>query len=123
MRGTLTHRKTACTRTVMVQGEAYHLIQHLLGVGTSLKIRGLRETIVDKATGRAGAEIFRAKDVLKVFDAEGRELDGATGLPLRTVAGHERVGHYRRQRFGPGNAQVKIVWIEDQSVNGGKLAA
>jgi hypothetical protein len=123
VRGTLTYRKTARIRTVMVQGEAYHLIQHLLGVGTSLKIRGIRETIVDKATGRAGGEIFRARDVLKVFDAEGRELDGATGLPLRQISGHERIGHYRRQHYGPGNSLVKIVWIDDQKVNGGRKAA
>ena len=123
VRGTLTYRKTAKTRTVMVQGEAYHLVQHLLGIGTSLKIRGVRETIVDKATGRPGAEIFRARDVLKVFDAEGRELDGTTGQPLRTVTGHERTGHYRRQHHGPANGLVKIVWVDDVKVNGGRLAA
>ena len=52
VRGTLTHRKVARIRTVMVQGEAYHLVKHLLGVGTSLKISGIRENIVDKDTGR-----------------------------------------------------------------------
>lgn len=123
VRGTLTYRKTTKTRTVMVQGEAYHLVQHLLGIGTSLKIRGVRDTIADKDTGKPGAEIFRARDVLKVFDAQGRELDGATGQLLRSVRGHERIGHYRRQHHGPANALVKIVWIDDSAVKGGLLAA
>lgn len=123
VRGTLLYRKREKTRTVMVQGAAYHLIQHLLGIGTSLKIRGVRDNIMDRETGRPGAEVYRAKDVLKVFDGEGRELDGTTGLPLRTVAGHERQGHYRGQHFGPGNSLFKVVWIDDVKVNGGRLAA
>lgn len=119
VRGTLTYRKTQKTRTVMVQGESYHLIQHLLGVGTSLKISGVREAIVDKSTGKPGAEIFRARDVLKVYDAEGREIDGTTG---RVLASHDRIGHYRRQHYGPGNSLVKIIWIDDCKVKGGKAA-
>lgn len=119
VRGTITYRKTDRTRTVMVQGEAYHLIQHLLGIGTSLKIRGYRENIVDRRTGSVGGEIFRAKDVLKVYDAEGREIDGTTG---RILVGHEREGHYRRQHYGPNNSLVKIVWIDEVSVNGGSAA-
>lgn len=123
VRGTVLYRKREKTRTVMVQGDAYDLIQHLLGVGTSLKIRGIRENITDRDTGRSGAEIYRAKDVLKVFDANGVEIDGTTGLPLRTVAGHDRQGHYRGQHFGPGNSLFKVVWIDDTQVNGGRIAA
>lgn len=120
VRGLLTYRKVEKIRTVMVQGESYHLIQHLLGVGTSLKISGIRENIVDKATGKPGAEIFRARDVLKVYDAEGRELDGTTG---RLLAAHNRIGHYRRQHYGPANSLVKIIWVDDVKVNGGAIAA
>src|SRR3546814_2110527 len=60
----------------MVQSEAYDLISHLLTVGTSLKIRGHRCNVVDRNTGRVGGEFFRATDVTKVYDAEGREIDG-----------------------------------------------
>lgn len=91
VRGVLTYRRTDRFRTVMVQGEAYNLISHLLGVGTSLKIRGFKETIIDRATGKRGGEIFRAMDVIKVYDAAGREIDGSTG---KVLCGHERRGHY-----------------------------
>ena len=120
VRGSLVHRNVEMLRTVMVQGEAYALIEHLLGVGTSLKISGCRENIVDKATGRIGGEIFRAKDVLKVYDAQGRELDGTTG---RVLVGHEREGHYRRQHYGPGNSLTKIIWVDEVKINGGSAAA
>lgn len=123
VRGTLLYRKREKTRTVMVQGEAYHLIQHLLGIGTSLKIHGVRENIVDRETGRPGAEVYRAKNVLKVFDAEGREIDGTTGLPLRSLREHDRQGHYRGQHYGPANSLFKVVWIDDVQVNGGRIAA
>ncbi len=120
VRGTLLHRKQEMIRTVMVQGEAYALMEHLLQVGTSLKISGRRENIVDKRTGRIGGEIFRAKDILKVYDAEGREICGTTG---RRIEGHERIGHYRRQHYGPGNSLVKTIFIEESKVNGGSAAA
>lgn len=122
VRGTLTFQNNQMTRTVMVQHEAYETICHLLNVGSSLKISGYRETIVDKETGKFGGEVFRAKDVLQVFDAKGREICGSTG---RVIAGHERAGHYRRQRHGPNNSHVKIVWIPDVVVKGGsgKMAA
>src|SRR3546814_4382357 len=104
----------------MVQSEAYDLISHLLTVGTSLKTRGHRCNVVDRNTGRVGGEFFRATDVIKVYDAEGREIDGSTGIIL---TGHERSGHYRRQHYGPNNSLVKIVWINEVQVNGGSQAA
>jgi hypothetical protein len=116
-------RKKTMDRTVMIQNEAYHVMQHLLGIGASLKIRAVNETVVNRETGDKGGKFYRALSVLKVFDAEGREIDGTTGLPLRMVAGHERSGHYRRQHYGPNNSLVKIVWIDDVKVNGGLKAA
>src|SRR3546814_9888982 len=83
--------------------EAYDLISHLLTVGTSLKSRGHRCNVVDRNTGRVGGEFFRATDVIKVYDAEGREIDGSTGIIL---TGHERSGHYRRQHYGPNSSQI-----------------
>ena len=120
IRGTVTHRKVERTRTVMAQGEAYHLVQHLLGIGTAIQITAMRDTVVDRDTGARGGEFYRALDVLKVYDAEGREIDGATG---RVLAQHDRVGHYRRQHHGPANTLVKIVWIDETKVNAGRLAA
>src|SRR3546814_15683954 len=90
VRGTLTYRRQNRFRTVMVQSEAYDLISHLLTVGTSLKIRGHRCNVVDRNTGRVGGEFFRATDVIKVYDAEGREIDGSTGIILRSE--ERRVG-------------------------------
>lgn len=116
VRGVLSYRNRKVFRTVMVQGEAYHLISHLLTVGTSLKIVGYRSNVIDRQTGKVGGEVFRAKEVLKVYDAEGREIDGSTG---RILTGHERTGHYRRQHYGPNNSLVKIVWIDKVKVNGG----
>src|SRR3546814_10825554 len=81
----------------MVQSEAYDLISHLLTVGTSLKIRGHRCNVVDRNTGRVGGEFFRATDVIKVYDAEGRQIDGSTGIILTE---HDRSGPYRRQHYG-----------------------
>lgn len=123
IRGTLVHRKVEQVRTVMAQGQAYHDIQHLLGVGASIVITGTRETIVDKATGAPGGEIFRAACVVKVLGADGREIDAVTGLPLRSLVGHERKGYYRTQRHGPNNSLVKTIWVDEVKVNGGRLAA
>lgn len=116
VRGALTYRKTDRIRTVMVQGEAYDVMCDLLKIGTSIKVNGHRDNVIDSKTRKVGGEFFRAKDVIKVYDAEGREIDGATG---RVLTGHERCGHYRRQRYGPGNMLVKIVWINQVAVNGG----
>ena len=119
-RGKLTYRQKTLFRTVMVQGDAYKLMCDLLNIGTSLKISGRRANVIDNQTGRIGGEIFRALEVLKVYDAVGREIDGSTG---RVIDGHERKGHYRRQHYGPGNQLVKIVFIPDTKVNGGSASA
>src|SRR3546814_11116003 len=89
VRGTLTYRRQNRFRTVMVQSEAYDLISHLLTVGTSLKIRGHRCNVVDRNTGRVGGEFFRATAVIKVYDAEGREID-----EIGRASGRERGGKY-----------------------------
>ena len=119
-RGKLTYRQKTVFRTVMVQGEAYQLMCDLLKVGTALKISGRRANVIDRETGRIGGEIFKALDILKVYDAVGREIDGTTG---RVIAGHEREGHYRRQHYGPGNQLMKIIFIPATKVNGGRDSA
>ena len=120
IRASMTYRKREYIRTIMAQDEAYYLIQHLLGVGHSLKISGFKERIVDKESGKPGAEIFRAQNVIKVFDDIGDEIDGSTGAK---ISAHNRSGHYRRQHYGPENSQVKIIWVDDCKVKGGKKAS
>jgi hypothetical protein len=117
------YRKKDQDRTVMIQGAAYDVMQDLLKVGASLVVRAINETFVDRKTGEKGGKFYRALSVIKVFDAQGREIDGTTGELLRTVAGHERQGYYRRQHYGLNNSLVKIVWVNATSVNGGLKAA
>ncbi|OBK38612.1 hypothetical protein A5658_03580 [Mycobacterium sp. 1245111.1] len=48
----------------------------------------------------------------------------ATGEPTgRTTAPHRRRGHWRRQHFGPGRAQIRRVRIAPVMVNAGRLGA
>jgi hypothetical protein len=44
--------------------------------------------------------------------------DRRNGVPSREVRAHFRRGHVRMQHYGPGNAQVKQIWIEPCFVNG-----
>lgn len=110
-------------RTVMIQGLAFEIFDQVLRMGASFRIRGLRTHVRDEA-GEPTGEYYRAFQILKIFEeahGKGREIDGETGEPVRKLAGHAREGHYKRQHFGRGGAETRIIWVEGYDVNGGRL--
>ena len=47
-----------------------------------------------------------------------KAFDGGRGVPTgRHVRTHWRLGHFRQQRYGPGNANIKQILIDAQLVN------
>lgn len=120
VRGLVSYRTTNKIRTMMVQHAAYDRLSAHLAVGTTIKVQGYFFSILNHQTGEYGAEVFSAKDFVQYADTKKRQPAEPTG---RTVEGHEREGHWRRQHYGPRNSLVKVIWISKVTVNGGKQAA
>lgn len=122
-RGEITYRRRSFTYTVMVPFWRHAQFADALASGNPVELEGSRQVLriaKGKRTVDGGAYI-QADRLLGVMD----EAHASRGSeePSRTLAGHERRGYYRRQRHGPGNALVKVVWIDEAKVNGGRRAA
>lgn len=81
--------------------EASELAQRMRGLGP-------------KKQARLARQQARAYDRIEVGPTA-EEMAGQGGLTaqgLRSVAPHYRRGHFRRQRFGEGREQSRIVWIK-----------
>ena len=126
-RGTIVYRRKSFTYTVMVPFFQFHKFSdavEAMQAGTSIEIEGTRQQMtVTNAKGKTvkGGIYIEANRLLGVLDGE----HGTRGSdePSRTLPAHERKGHYRRQHYGPNNSQVKVIWIDDVSVNEQRKAA
>lgn len=67
-------------------------------------------------SGKGAVHAYNYIHVGRVLDSEGRshERGGSTG---RHMPVHMRAGHNRRQHYGEGNTETKIIWIPPVLVN------
>ncbi|MBS7671620.1 hypothetical protein [Croceicoccus gelatinilyticus] len=124
-RGLITYRRKSFEYTLMVPFWRYHRFAEALEANHPIELEGYRRQVETDKNGKpinGGGTYFEADTLLGVLDA-GHEKRGGSTAPTRSLAGHERRGYYRRQHFGPGNAQVKLIWIDKVEVNGGRKAA
>lgn len=139
-RGTVVYRRKQFTYTVMVPffhmtrfDDAFRVVTDA-DTGAELaetayypiEIEGYRREILATPKGKPFAVAKRpiyieAIRLLGVLDtahsARGSEE------PSRSLAAHERRGHYRRQHYGPANMFTKVIWIDDVQVGALRKAA
>lgn len=131
-RGTLVYRRRQFTYTVMVPFFRYAMFAEHFIVGRPIEILGMRREFTP-ANDDGSLKKRRGKPVIAAY-IEAAQFNGFIGrkgvvrMPgqsedaTRALKPHERTGHYRDQRYGPGNRYVKVIWIYKTDVNGGKEA-
>ena len=138
-RGTIVYRRKQFTYTVMVPFFHMTRFEEAFRVATDpdfgaeladaayypIEIEGYRREILATPKGKpfpvAKRPIYiEAIRLLGILD--GTHSARGSDEPSRTLAAHERRGHYRRQHYGPANMFTKVIWIDDVKV-GARLAA
>jgi len=122
-RGMVTYRRKSFEYTVMVPFWRYARFAEALESLQPIEFEGVRKQVTADKSGKEieGGFYIEAGRLLGVLDA--KHSSRGSEEPSRTLTGHERRGYYRRQHFGEGNSQVKLVWIDAVQVNGGRKAA
>lgn len=130
-RGTIVYRRRQFTYTVMVPFFRYALFAEHFIVGKPVEILGYRREFVpanDNSKRRRRKKPVTAAYIETVQfngfigDSGVARMPGQSDEATYSLKPHERTGHYRNQRYGPGNRYVKVIWIYKASINGGQQA-
>lgn len=87
-----------------------------------LNIQGVEKEVIEPtklnksrvASGKPSVPTHTVMRIGHVYDTNGNRVGYGAG---RTMPVHMRAGHARRQHYGEGNAQVKIVYVPPVLVN------